>query len=1202
MVTQLSLFDQAVVDEVRALAIPQRPQPSKEVSDDASSIPPPPEYVKPLPLTERYEKAVAILDGLGNSDPTKEELEALIAYPGKGKILGNQTGGIGQYFTPPYIAHYMTVMASPSEKARLLDNSAGIGNLLAPVLDAQEHIDPRRFTIIEVDPICARIIELRWPDVWVTAESATELRLRADHDVALLNPPFGLHFSGQMVKDMQTTSDGDKTLSHAYLLEQAIRAVKPAGVVVAILPTSFFDNTRPAEVRLRRWLARNTIFVQRTDLPQDAFIAAGTQWPTSIVLLQRRQEELRKAPAFSPQRTASVGHLPWSLHRDGASLHTVTGQLLASPEFAAIHRRQVSYRKSLYQEYWSTPVQRRQWPAPYLPQRYRAPAVKRAALERRTRDDYIAGHYWPGASLDTESTDHRVRVYLTSKGIGVRTYSAVATLRVADAVMKYLELVPDDYEHRAGDDALSRASLVQNGGLALILFEERMAELGIEVEWDESLLGFIQKRRRWLEARIQPREIAPPEGFARWSVVPQAARLPHEERVPPRLQHQYKMAAREIEAAIAHLMENGLEHDLWDYQRHGATVALMSLGKHGGFLLGDEPGVGKTLQAATVIRAMLDRSGKEHPRVIILCMSRLIDRVWIPALRDAGLPSVALVRGRRVCARCGEEQTKPVGSRCRCGGQVIPDAYHKRVREAEIHLVPYEALSSRRSKPYLFQVLRRLYRHEYVLGVADESTNLKNENSQRTQAVLGLRVPRWMLLSADADENGTQDLHSQFRLVFDPIVLQRPGLATSEEWIEEHAHTVVLRNGAVIIQPGILQLDTLRDTLHACMLRRQINDSEIQENKPIPTPNFQVVDLEQDRRERAFYMVLHRERAAQTGLAHLAARKKRGVWCDDDAVRFGKEEEGLSDVGRITDLRQSATCPWLWPEELWPYGFDTTKIRWLKQEIHRRQGQKGVIISSHRGGVAGIYLALREEFGRSAVEYVIGGQIKRTDKTLERFVSDPSLSIIVSSAQALNYGINDLTAAHYMIIVDRLWSPGKERQLFGRLVRKGQEKQVDIIWLSLLGTCDEHMDMTMYWKAVEGAQRKDRGFFSPHLIVWRDVLARRPNLDSDDIAALLDVGTTARPYDIRDFLMKVTDDRATDYYKRQLDELVEAIKIARNARQWNEVEDLERRHDAILQDIRDQAVRAAKQHGQKLQELSLREQAIFERMRRRNKR
>lgn len=230
----------------------------------------------------------------------------LAGITARGELVANVGGLAGlaaarrshesQFFTPPEVVALVwrllgKAMAprrrfgnSPHpRRCRVIDSAAGSGRLLWPC-------HPKRHEVwaIECDPVCAGPLSTAHAAAGfhgsVVHARLEECRLDG-FDVALLNPPFSLHWDAVSVEPFAVNVPGrfgprSSATSHWYALAQAhAAAAVVAAIVPASVPAALLENRDPGLEELQAAL-RAVVH-----LPPRAFSASGAEVETAIVVL-----------------------------------------------------------------------------------------------------------------------------------------------------------------------------------------------------------------------------------------------------------------------------------------------------------------------------------------------------------------------------------------------------------------------------------------------------------------------------------------------------------------------------------------------------------------------------------------------------------------------------------------------------------------------------------------------------------------------------------------------------------------------------------------------------------------------------------------------------------------------------------------------------------------------------------------------------
>ncbi|MDH2329173.1 DUF4942 domain-containing protein [Cereibacter sp. SYSU M97828] len=171
------------------------------------------------------------------------------------------------YPTPAAVAETAVEMARISEGMRVLEPSAGIGNLVWPILAKGAVVDA-----VEIHPDRAAALQGRASDrLNVRCANFLSLTPREDYDRIVLNPPFeGVHYFDHVL--------------HAWAF------LKPGGRLVAILPASAEVNETPKHLRFRAWAEKadtNRWGRMFHDLPPESFKEVGVNINTVLLSMTK---------------------------------------------------------------------------------------------------------------------------------------------------------------------------------------------------------------------------------------------------------------------------------------------------------------------------------------------------------------------------------------------------------------------------------------------------------------------------------------------------------------------------------------------------------------------------------------------------------------------------------------------------------------------------------------------------------------------------------------------------------------------------------------------------------------------------------------------------------------------------------------------------------------------------------------------------
>ena len=177
-------------------------------------------------------------------------------------------------------------------------------------------------------------------------------------------------------------------------------------------------------------------------------------------------------------------------------------------------------------------------------------------------------------------------------------------------------------------------------------------------------------------------------------------------------------------------------HDDTEFYPH-QVEGIRTLARRSSFLLADEPGLGKSLQALTVFAIDVQRGVAS--RMLIICPATLKSNWMEEIAKHTDFRAMVLDNG-------------PKAAQAKSLGNFIAGDYH-------ILIVNYEQV------PAFWKELNAL---NFDMVVYDEAQNIKNKKSKRTKACHALYAPRHALLTGTPIMNNVGDLWSLLYRI-DPV-------------------------------------------------------------------------------------------------------------------------------------------------------------------------------------------------------------------------------------------------------------------------------------------------------------------------------------------------------------------------------------------------------------------------------------------------
>jgi hypothetical protein len=437
-----------------------------------------------------------------------------------------------------------------------------------------------------------------------------------------------------------------------------------------------------------------------------------------------------------------------------------------------------------------------------------------------------------------------------------------------------------------------------------------------------------------------------------------------------------------------------LNRPLYLYQREGVQRFLTS----GRLLLADDMGLGKTAQAIACCHA-LRRAGKVR-RGLIIAPAALKPQ-WAREWSIFSDLPIQVIDG-------------PASER---------HALYRTRREG-FFIINYEQL---------LRDLEAIRAWAPELVVLDEAQRIKNWATKTSLSVKGLNPPYRLVLTGTPMENRIDELAS--------IVEWVDEMALEPKWRLNAFHSVYADGRHEVT--GVRELETLRERLRPCMLRRV--RQEVLDQLPPRTDTRVPVDMTSEQMEE-------HEALKQPIATLIQIAKKRPL----------KQEEFLRLMSLLTAQRIiSNGLAQLNFEHLWPtlsaqkpeesvikglFAPKLLELRQLVRNIVLEQERKVVIFSQWRRMLTLAHWVVNDLLAQEGLRagFFTGqeGQRRRTQNIVE-FHDQPQFRILFTS-DAGGVGLNLQRASNCVINMELPWNPAVLEQRIGRVYRLGQEHPIDV--------------------------------------------------------------------------------------------------------------------------------------------------------------
>lgn len=178
-----------------------------------------------------------------------------------------------------------------AKNGAVLDPACGSGRLL-------EYLDKDSLSITgyEIDPKSAKVCKLLYPQATIICDDALAHldQVSGRFDFCICSPPWGLYVGKRPQYDLTAQLGGED--STFYFLELSIRALKPGGKSVILLPTSLFqlEQYRRLFDLLDDWVQ----ILGRIDFPKECFSTSNIHVESTVLLVMRNGEHQTASREF----------------------------------------------------------------------------------------------------------------------------------------------------------------------------------------------------------------------------------------------------------------------------------------------------------------------------------------------------------------------------------------------------------------------------------------------------------------------------------------------------------------------------------------------------------------------------------------------------------------------------------------------------------------------------------------------------------------------------------------------------------------------------------------------------------------------------------------------------------------------------------------------------------------------------------------
>jgi SNF2 family DNA or RNA helicase len=392
--------------------------------------------------------------------------------------------------------------------------------------------------------------------------------------------------------------------------------------------------------------------------------------------------------------------------------------------------------------------------------------------------------------------------------------------------------------------------------------------------------------------------------------------------------------------------------------------------------------------------------------------------------------------------------------------------------------------------------------YNYKRIVLDEGHTIKNPKACKTQMACGLRSSYNLILTGTPTINSFNDLWPQFKFIKAPHVVdfqkfQRDSkqlctfLRKENKSLKDKDKVTKELDivSSKLLKDAIPSFRTagakrIVDLLDMWMHRRTNNEVAMKTRDKIDLleeeckymdDEWTLTDHSIDGIPCAYRKVIKLDSSVNMMAVHESLRL--GQKTELNALVEAQGKKKILDK-TITSLRVLISDPEAVREDLYEDYCDKNVVDDLKREIPlkiqkiieyknsvMRPGEKGIIFVYFLKATRKIEKILRE-FGIECI--VANGEMKTNDrwKACKRWIESKTVTFLIAS-MCLGEGVN-LVAGNHVIIYDMWWNFPKIKQAIARSHRRGQENDVFVLFLVLMGTIDEKI-----WEVAERKENYD---------------------------------------------------------------------------------------------------------------------------------
>ena len=344
---------------------------------------------------------------------------------------------MGQFFTPHEVCRDMVDVLSPVSSEMILDMCCGMGNFF-------NHLpNPHNAYGFDIDGKAVAVARYLYPDAHIEKCDIRQYCPEHRFDTVIGNPPFNLKFDDQ--------------LSQEYYMDKACDVLKPAGILMVIVPCSFMQSGFWEKTRVKDINSKFS-FIGQVKLNPNAFASTGVHnFNTKVMVFLRKSQHI-EMQAYNADEFISMNELKERIREARRMKYKIRFELMR--ETASIDKEELQvfeYRlaKYMYELKAHAKLNRHIDKAEALVTRFR----NQKPPENATREQI---KQWEKNKLTTGKVLGIIRRYITSQNVVPRKEIALVKTSYGFKLKQYAPRLLDKVSHKAAginDLVLGRAGL-----------------------------------------------------------------------------------------------------------------------------------------------------------------------------------------------------------------------------------------------------------------------------------------------------------------------------------------------------------------------------------------------------------------------------------------------------------------------------------------------------------------------------------------------------------------------------------------------------------------------------------------------------------------------------------------------------------------------------------------------------------------------